>query len=93
MKPTTKRALATLALGVLWYFEVYGTGQPRDILGHPQPGQVTNVLPATIGPFGARADCERYASLFRNGDPNFIGRMGIFGDDGASCRFVDVNGD
>lgn len=82
-----RKLLTTIVLGVLWYFEVYGTEQPRDLLGQIQVGVVGTVLPATIGPFGSRADCERYRDFYVYGDVNFTGRVGALG-----CRSIETGG-
>lgn len=82
-RTTTRRITQSMLLGVLWYFEVYGTNQAHDLFGQPQPGVVGTVLPATIGPFENRADCERYRTFYETGDVNYPGRVGTLG-----CRSV-----
>ena len=78
-----RRLLPAIVLGILWYFEVYGSGQARTILNEPAPGIVTTPFAATIGPFNERADCERYRVFYQDGDVNYVGGLGTLG-----CRIV-----
>lgn len=78
-----RKMCAAVLLSVLWYFEAYGTGQVYDILGQAMPGVVGVVLPATLGPYADREECERYRVFYQKGDEHYQGRVGVL-----QCRAI-----